>query len=80
MAKTPADRFNPVAQFAAALGGTGADQQGDTGSGTPIAARSSRQFVPWAIALAATLGLIWLGNLRLLSSASVFLTAHRSGK
>jgi len=61
LAKTPADRFNPVAQFAAALGGTVAGRLGDAGGGTPVAVRSGRNILPWAIALVATLGLIWLG-------------------
>jgi eukaryotic-like serine/threonine-protein kinase len=61
LAKNPADRFHSVGQFAAALGDRETSRPTDAGYGQPVGGRSSRRMVPWAIALVAALGLVWLG-------------------
>jgi TolB-like protein/Tfp pilus assembly protein PilF len=61
LAKSPADRFHSVGQFAAALEVRETGRPADAGYGPPVTERSSRRMVPWAIALVAALGLLWLG-------------------
>ena len=61
LAKSPADRFHSVGQFAAALEVRETGRPADAGYGPPVTEQSSRRMVPWAIALVAALGLLWLG-------------------
>jgi serine/threonine protein kinase/Tfp pilus assembly protein PilF len=61
LAKSPADRFHSVGEFAAALGDRETGRPAEGTYETPVTERSSSSIAVWAIALAAALGFLWLG-------------------